>query len=109
MAKARFKTPVEDIPRADDENLNVAPPVVPPCRYLREKATGDMHHYSEWMAKRGDLVEGWDGELDAAPPLPPAQDPAPPPVRHAAPKDDDLFRREDIPHSPVGLKLNADR
>ena len=54
-----------NIPAQAPPDLRVidAPPVVPPCKFLREKATGIIHAYTEAIAARGDLVEAYDGPL----------------------------------------------
>jgi hypothetical protein len=120
MPKARFKVPADERPRLpeDAEDLNEPPPVVPPCAYLREKATGMVHVYSDWMARRGDLVEACDGpderrgfaaslaspsSLPPPPPPPPPSPPSPP-----MPRTPPALRRDKgIAHSSVELSLNA--
>ncbi|RQH06627.1 hypothetical protein [Paraburkholderia dinghuensis] len=106
MAKARFTLPADPRPpAAEGEDLNGAPPVVPPCAYLREKATGTVHVYSEEMAKRGDLVEACDDpQAQFIPPAPPPP-PAPPATPARARRAESVAR--DIPHTSVGLNLHA--
>ncbi|MGF6599791.1 hypothetical protein P3T23_004525 [Paraburkholderia sp. GAS448] len=112
-ARPRFTLPADPRPRAgDDENLNGPPPVVPPCGYLREKATGMVHVYSEEMARRGDLVEACDGPDDSRPevvvaPPPPPPPPRPASARRAADTAAPPRRENGIPHSSVELNLHA--
>jgi len=45
-------------PRVVDD-LNVAPPMIPPTfTHLRERLSGIIHPWNPEMAERGDLVEG---------------------------------------------------
>ena len=62
MTNNRFKLREEGADPGD-EYMNHAPPIIPPCEFLREKRTGVIHAYSEQMARRGDLVEAYDGPL----------------------------------------------
>lgn len=111
-SKGKFNTkPPEDAERfSNDEDLNGPPPVISPCLYLREKATGMIHAYNEAMARRGDLVEAFEGdpdEVDAKPKLkrgPKKMDkesvaPPPPP-----PSLDEFFSKEEI---DAGIPVSA--
>jgi hypothetical protein len=63
MANKFLVPPEEALQNASDEEmLNLAPPVVEPCPYLREKASGALYPFNEHMARRGDLVEAYFGE-----------------------------------------------
>ena len=65
MARPKFTAPQSRAVN-DDTDPEVpagAPPMVEPCEFLREIATGRVHPYSELMARRGDLVEAYDGPI----------------------------------------------
>ena len=59
MAQNKFHVPPSE---PIERDFNSAPKPLQPCRWLREKATGVLHPYSEEMAKRSDLVDAYDGE-----------------------------------------------
>lgn len=65
MARQKFTAPqsqaVND--HVDPEVPAGAPPIVERCEFLREIASGRIHPYSELMARRGDLVEAYDGPI----------------------------------------------
>lgn len=71
MAQNKFTVPSGNA--EPEQEFNRAPVPLAPCRFLREKRTGFIHHYSEELAKRSDLVEPYDGELPAAGSAPDAQ------------------------------------